>query len=372
MEGQVRQQLGAESPWRPAKTGDSLPEGSQLRVGRGARAEIGFDDGSRLEMGPESEVVLQRTAPKGGAVRLAMGFLMAVIHKPSPSFEVRTPAAVLAVRGTRFSVAVASGGKTRVRVFSGAVSVKDKAGREATLGENQAVDVTAQGIGAIRATAAPTAVQDTHWTVEAPEGWQGANGSWKRAAAPRAASYRCLGEPQTGGLAAVERGTIKETESVRALIEDRPWTVGQPWPFDCRSLAAGQPIGSGAESRVHGKPTYSLTCGHPFKGGTVLGNRERFFLVAYDFDGTSARHMIELRYTHVVDFELGPRGRCNDLHFIGMPPPAGDRDGSGIASYQEMVRTLRPADETSERTPAAQPQQPAQGPDDNKAVPLLR
>jgi ferric-dicitrate binding protein FerR (iron transport regulator) len=99
-----------------------------------ARARIGLDDGSVLNVGSESAIrVLQHDAgAQQTELELTYGKIRAQaqkIAKPDGKFEVRTPAGVAGVVGTDFYTAFdASTGTMTVAVFEGVVKVCNLAG----------------------------------------------------------------------------------------------------------------------------------------------------------------------------------------------------------------------------------------------------
>lgn len=125
----------------------SLALGDKLRTTDG-RAVVEFGNSARVEIGPRAAFILEE---KRGSIllSLALGRLMAWV-RPGNRFEVRTPTAVCAVRGTRFAVEVAAGGASRVDVYDGLVSVKDLQGSERLLGPEQHMDVASQVRGVER------------------------------------------------------------------------------------------------------------------------------------------------------------------------------------------------------------------------------
>ncbi|MET4575700.1 FecR family protein [Ottowia thiooxydans] len=99
---------------RPAKSGDGFLHTDRLLVGAKSAAALTLQDGTTLAVGPDSEVDLEKfsydpTTQHGSImVRLARGSLRMVtglIAKLKPEeVSVRTPTAVIGVRGTDFIV----------------------------------------------------------------------------------------------------------------------------------------------------------------------------------------------------------------------------------------------------------------------------
>jgi ferric-dicitrate binding protein FerR (iron transport regulator) len=113
----------------PAKTGAELPSGAVLVAGEGATAIVALDDGSRLKMRAGTRLKVE-VSPKNGQVDafLESGSVFArVTEGLKRRFQVRTPSAVAAVRGTEFFTAYGRDGRKGrdlwVCVGKGAVEV---------------------------------------------------------------------------------------------------------------------------------------------------------------------------------------------------------------------------------------------------------
>lgn len=153
--GQVFRQKEKSSALEPVAKGDPLAEGDSLRTGADGRATVVFDDASRVEVGPKSLFVLEEAESKTAAMRLNFGSLRAWVAKiASRRFEVRTPTAVCAVRGTEFAIDVDARGHTGVRMFTGLMSVSDGRGHEAMIKKGQSIRVTDKGLGPVEGQAA--------------------------------------------------------------------------------------------------------------------------------------------------------------------------------------------------------------------------
>lgn len=120
-----------------AVAGESIGMGSRIRTGEKSSALLLFDDGSRVLLRQASELRLQRSdkrALDGGflvTLELVRGGLENIVTpqaSPGNRFEIRSPAAVAAVRGTRFRVN-ASEQTTWTEVLDGAVDVGNAAGQ---------------------------------------------------------------------------------------------------------------------------------------------------------------------------------------------------------------------------------------------------
>lgn len=334
IEGKVRWRVGEDDDLVAAKAGQSLNGGAQVLVGPASRAVLGFEDGSNVELGEGSDFTLEAPRGKASAMKLALGLLTAWVQKPSAGFSVRTPTAVVAVRGTHFTVAVMKGGKTRVRVFSGVVSVKDHKGRETTLKEGQSVEATTAGAGAVT-TAVTSSIPGTGWAIEAPPGWTRMSSdvlTWDLE------SQEVI--PGTGGAR-----TASGIERITLSVEDASQWPGPP--ADCGAWGNGAPFGVWRGTQ-EGKPAFSFACagkdGRAY-GGPSTGWSRRFI---FNYDDA---HVICVIYDHV-------RGATHDLWH---------QPGTAVKDYMDSIGSIRPEAGAVAPTPA-----PKNSDDGKKAVPLLR
>jgi hypothetical protein len=119
------------------KTSDALQAGSTIHTGDQASLTLGLADASHVLIRGESEVQVLRNRhhPYGSArdIRLELreGYLeneVASRKTAGGRFEIRTPAMVAAVRGTRFRIAI-QGDRTITEVVEGAVQATTKTRR---------------------------------------------------------------------------------------------------------------------------------------------------------------------------------------------------------------------------------------------------
>ena len=113
-EGTATVQRGDET--LPARLGLALEEGDILRTGADGRMGVVLRDDTRLSLGPESEIQIDRFlfAPAKGHLALVvkmargiMAFVSGNIAKLShDAVRVETPVAIVGVRGTQFLVKV--------------------------------------------------------------------------------------------------------------------------------------------------------------------------------------------------------------------------------------------------------------------------
>ena len=115
-----------------AQAGMAVPVGMELRTGKGARLRLRCPDGSVLVMAEQSQLQVEHFEAEAGQARLA-SFLLSlgllgqkVAPAPGGHWQVRTPSAVTAVRGTEFLVEVDGRQATQVHVLSGEVAVEPR------------------------------------------------------------------------------------------------------------------------------------------------------------------------------------------------------------------------------------------------------
>ena len=121
----------AKSGPKALAVGDTLDEGAEIRTGAKGRVRLRCVDGSSLVLGDNSQLTLtQYQAPKGEQPRAVSLWLEVGVmgQKVTPggangSWEVRTPSAVTAVRGTEFVVEVNAEQTTAVHVDTCEVEV---------------------------------------------------------------------------------------------------------------------------------------------------------------------------------------------------------------------------------------------------------
>jgi ferric-dicitrate binding protein FerR (iron transport regulator) len=135
-----------------ATQGMAVEKGDRFVTGPNGRLTIALGDGSRLELGPSTTLVVdQYLASSAGRVRTSLsllgGALRALVSAASSgksNFDVHTPNAIAAVRGTEYDTAYSAG-----------------AGRPAFGDCKQFTDVSVrQGTVAVTNAAAPNAATD--------------------------------------------------------------------------------------------------------------------------------------------------------------------------------------------------------------------
>jgi hypothetical protein len=187
--------------WAQVSSGQVLAPGDHLKTVAGASATVTFDDASRVELNAGTSFTLNEAAPQASALELKLGSLKVWISKRlNRRFQVRTPTAVCAVRGTEFGVTVDGAGDTRVQMFEGLLAVADKAGNEVLIRNGESLEVTKDGLG--RVTDAGT--RETGTTAE-------------RQAAKREVDLRMSKEEVQAS--AAEESKLSEFQEGKALID---------------------------------------------------------------------------------------------------------------------------------------------------------
>ncbi|MBI4802084.1 MAG: FecR domain-containing protein [Elusimicrobia bacterium] len=111
----------------------TLSEGDEVKTARASTVEIYMDDGTKVKLAPLSAFKMSSETKEGVSIGLYVGRIRSWVRKFSKKFEVRTPSAVCAVRGTDFMVSADAEGNTRVEVYDGSVLTGDSAGHSALL-----------------------------------------------------------------------------------------------------------------------------------------------------------------------------------------------------------------------------------------------
>ena len=124
--GEVQVQLPGTSMSRPTR-GQVLPADTVLDTGDGRLVLVLRTDESEIIVQPHTRLVVKEPAPGNwDALEILLGRVHAYIRKRTggaPPFQMGTPSAVIAVRGTRFDVEVNGRGVSEVDVFDGLVEV---------------------------------------------------------------------------------------------------------------------------------------------------------------------------------------------------------------------------------------------------------
>lgn len=144
--GIVEYRSSEKGEWARVPSGErfQVPPGMQIRTARASMVELRMDDGSRVKVAPLSSFALSAENKNASVLALAAGRMRSWVRKFSRRFEVRTPSAVCAVRGTDYTTTVDADG-TKVEVSEGSVLVGDAAGRTVLVREGEMTRVETGG-----------------------------------------------------------------------------------------------------------------------------------------------------------------------------------------------------------------------------------
>ncbi len=107
VKGEVLYKKSGDTAYQPAKAGVSLEMGDSVKTGKGT-CEIIFDDKTQLSIAPRTEITINESLKdnakniRSTVLSMGLGKLKAHVTKVTPGsrFEILTPSAVAAVRGT--------------------------------------------------------------------------------------------------------------------------------------------------------------------------------------------------------------------------------------------------------------------------------
>lgn len=128
LQGSADWQRGS-SAFKPLRVGLRVLAGDELRTGTQGRVRLRCADGSTLSVANQSRLRIERFETAPGQPRFASFWLklglvgQSVSPSPGGRWQVRTPTAVTAVRGTRYLLEVGADQATAVQVTEGEVAV---------------------------------------------------------------------------------------------------------------------------------------------------------------------------------------------------------------------------------------------------------
>lgn len=150
---QVEFKKAGNGEWAEAKMAQQLFSGDTLRTGPQGYAAVQFMDNSLVKVKSNSLLVVmgEVRGKDNTATRLAveLGEVFLNVTKRNSDFEVATPSAVAAVKGTGFSTSVDEAGQSTFVVVEGIVEVVAlRSGQKATLqrGKKASVDKSGQNL----------------------------------------------------------------------------------------------------------------------------------------------------------------------------------------------------------------------------------
>jgi hypothetical protein len=145
--GAVDLKKAGAADWARVEDGEKtkLRPGDELRTARASTVEVHMDDGSKVKLAPLSAFKVSEDNGDKVSLGLYVGRVRSWVKKFSRKFEVRTPSAVCAVRGTDFMVSADADGNSRVEVYEGSVLAGDSSGNSALVREGQFSDIPKDG-----------------------------------------------------------------------------------------------------------------------------------------------------------------------------------------------------------------------------------
>ncbi len=122
-------------PWQKVQPKQTVHVNDRFRTSRKSRLKVLFKDNSLFAMGPKTEITLEKflfqpdSKLRQSVVSVAHGLSMYIVNKssthPDSKFEIRTPTAILAARGTKgfFSATL---GRTLIANEAGTMNASNK------------------------------------------------------------------------------------------------------------------------------------------------------------------------------------------------------------------------------------------------------
>ena len=341
VQGKVLWSAGGEQGWVQAKPGQELKYGSRIKAGWLSWAEIRYEDNSLVALGPESDFSVFTATQKESFSKLHAGFMRAVIKKAGAKFSVRTASAIVTPKGARFSVLVTVSGKTRVRAFSGTVSVLDNKNKETVVKPDENLVADAEGAG--ETEAAPVTTLFGAWVLDPPYGFkERKKGSWS------------LVTEEASGINFKGRPVILEHyDSFTRETREVNWKKGQQWPGKCADDSIPNDVRTAATG---GKTMFYYAC--PAADLSRATWQDRYYEVPLDPEDGGKSPVIRLHYNHRVQAKLPPAAELRRIYGSrtpaeyskrfqaeAMPAVAADTpkskvDGPGLKAVLESVMTL--------------------------------
>lgn len=140
-EGKVQYKEAPASEWKDASKDAKLPQGAEILTGSNSncRIRVGSAD-SALHIQQDSRAVLTSLSPVKVSLESGKLFALARNLGRGSSFEVRTPTAIAAARGTGWGQDAGS-----VKVFEDTVDVQGAGGGQEDVGEGKGIEIGEDG-----------------------------------------------------------------------------------------------------------------------------------------------------------------------------------------------------------------------------------
>ncbi len=156
-QGKVLYRVSAMDLWKPAGSGVQLKTEGEISTGPNGFCLLGMGYRSRnvIRLSENTHMLVKSIDPPALGMREGKTMVWLRDLKADSSFQLATPTAVAAARGTGWSQT-----PSQIICFEGAVHVKGISGKEADLVENQGVAVSSDGTLGKMAPAKPDSVLD--------------------------------------------------------------------------------------------------------------------------------------------------------------------------------------------------------------------
>ena len=173
--GSVSVLMPGETEWQEISEGVFLKESARLKTGANSRASLGFNDGSLVNLGKdtEMEIIAAESAKDGLSVTVLKQYSgrstsqVTGLTRPDSKFVIETNAAVVSVKGTEFITEIKPDGATGVSVIDGVVTVSAqgrnvdvKAGYQLTVVPGEAPGKPTSASDSVTATPTPVQIKE--------------------------------------------------------------------------------------------------------------------------------------------------------------------------------------------------------------------
>jgi len=227
VEGTVKTLAAGGANWEELKTGQRLRPGDQVRTGPASRASIRLSNLSVLRVSELMTYELEPPREPGGkpGINIKSGSVYFFSRDRPTEIQFRTPIATGAIRGTEFSVCVASDGRTQVALIDGSVVLSNPLGEVNLTNGEQAV-VERGGIPF--KTAGIAAINVIQWDLYYPAVIDplelGLDGNEGRVLNRALAAYRGGNLPKA--LEEYPTGRVAKSEAERVFLSELLLSVG--------------------------------------------------------------------------------------------------------------------------------------------------
>lgn len=139
IEGKASILRNGASEWRDAKINQPLSIGDVVYTRNESFCVIKYNSGAVLRMGEETKIILQEVTDKGSKTATPIGHVWVNMQKlvtSKKSFELSSPTATAAIRGTIFDMNTGQDSSTDVSVFQGKVMVGPGSALKSALPQN--------------------------------------------------------------------------------------------------------------------------------------------------------------------------------------------------------------------------------------------